>query len=162
MEEEHFDLILGNRVSNNTVGKSMSDDTVGKTMSNHTSVTSSEGLGLRVVSNLSLEGAWRRTHARLVQLQLRHVQQGVQLQHVQHGQQGRVHQPGRVRRGSGERRQRAHLGPMVCTAAVRIVRPDFTLEADCRVQSVWPVSSSMPPTTSARLVPLAPSSQRSS
>ncbi len=80
-------------MSNNTVGKSMSDDTVGKTMSNHTNVTSSEGLGLRVVSKLSLEGAWRRTHARLVQLQLRHVQQGVQLQHVQHGQQGRVHCP---------------------------------------------------------------------
>merc|ERR550532_2459969 len=62
-------------VSSNTVGKTVSNsvanNTVGKTMSNHTSVTSSmegvgvlsngsnvssEGLGLRVVSNLSLEG----------------------------------------------------------------------------------------------------------
>merc|ERR1719442_389710 len=62
-------------VSSNTVGKTVSNsvanNTVGKTTSNHTSVTSSmegvgvlsngsnvssESLGLRVVSNLSLEG----------------------------------------------------------------------------------------------------------
>merc|ERR1719418_256736 len=70
---------VGKTVSDDTVGKTVSSDTVGKTvrnsvgktMSNHTSVTSSmegvgvlsngsnvssEGLGLRVVSNLSLEG----------------------------------------------------------------------------------------------------------
>merc|ERR1719398_604540 len=66
---------VGNRVFNDTVGKTVSNsvanNTVGKTMSDHTSVTSSmegvgvlsngsnvssEGLGLRVVSNLSLEG----------------------------------------------------------------------------------------------------------
>merc|ERR1712027_142678 len=62
---------VGNRVSDDTVGKTVSNDTVGKTMSNDTSVTSSmegvgvlsngsnvssEGLSLRVVSNLSLEG----------------------------------------------------------------------------------------------------------
>merc|ERR1712088_1199606 len=66
---------VGKTVSSNTVGKTVSNsvanNTVGKTMSNHTSVTSSmegvgvlsngsnvssEGLGLRVVSNLSLEG----------------------------------------------------------------------------------------------------------
>merc|ERR1719458_1264533 len=75
---------MGKTVSSDTVGKTVSDDTVGKTvrnsvanntvgktMSNHTSVTSSmegvgvlsnssnvssEGLGLRVVSDLSLEG----------------------------------------------------------------------------------------------------------
>merc|ERR1719442_395715 len=62
---------VGNRVSNDTVGKTVSNDTVGKTVSNDTGVTSSmegvgvlsngsnvssEGLGLRVVSNLSLEG----------------------------------------------------------------------------------------------------------
>merc|ERR1719209_307868 len=54
-----------------SVGNSVANNTVGKTMSNHTSVTSSmegvgvlsnssnvssEGLGLRVVSDLSLEG----------------------------------------------------------------------------------------------------------
>jgi len=62
---------VGKSVSNNTVSNSVANNTVGKTMSNHTSVTSSmegvgvlsnssnissEGLGLRVVSNLSLEG----------------------------------------------------------------------------------------------------------
>merc|ERR1719331_1358189 len=62
---------VGKTVSDNTVGETVSDNTVGKTMSDHTSVTSSmegvgvlsngsnvssEGLGLRVVSNLSLEG----------------------------------------------------------------------------------------------------------
>merc|ERR1719264_1958369 len=62
---------VGNRVSNNAVGKTMSDNAVGKTVSSDTGVTSSmegvgvlsnssnvssEGLGLRVVSNLSLEG----------------------------------------------------------------------------------------------------------
>merc|ERR1719500_2142809 len=62
---------VGKTLSNDTVGKTMSNDTVSKTMSNNTSVTSSmegvgvlsngsnvssEGLGLRVVSNLSLEG----------------------------------------------------------------------------------------------------------
>merc|ERR1719347_1578368 len=62
---------VGNTMSNNTVSNSVANNTVGKTMSNHTSVTSSmegvgvlsngsnvssEGLGLRVVSDLSLEG----------------------------------------------------------------------------------------------------------
>merc|ERR1711887_91300 len=62
---------VGKTVSDDAVGKTVSDDTVGKTMSNHTSVTSSmegvgvlsnssnissEGLGLRVVSDLSPEG----------------------------------------------------------------------------------------------------------
>merc|ERR1719264_1329776 len=65
------DDTVGNTVSNNTVRNSVANNTVGKTMSNHTGVTSSmegvgvlsnssnvssEGLGLRVVSNLSLEG----------------------------------------------------------------------------------------------------------
>merc|ERR1719187_1661429 len=65
------DNTVGNTVSYNTVSNSVANNTVGKTMSNHTSVTSSmegvgvlsngsnvssEGLGLRVVSNLSLEG----------------------------------------------------------------------------------------------------------
>merc|ERR1719350_1557742 len=65
------DDAMGNTVSNNTVGNSVANNTVGKTMSDHTSVTSSmegvgvlsnssnvssEGLGLRVVSDLSLEG----------------------------------------------------------------------------------------------------------
>jgi len=69
------DDTMGKTVSSDTVGKtvrnSVANNTVGKTMSNHTSVTSSmegvgvlsngsnvssEGLGLRVVSNLSLEG----------------------------------------------------------------------------------------------------------
>merc|ERR1719507_161379 len=69
------DNTVGETVSDNTVGKtvrsSVANNTVGKTVSNHTSVTSSmegvgvlsngsnvssEGLGLRVVSNLSLEG----------------------------------------------------------------------------------------------------------
>ena len=62
---------VGTRVSSNTVSNSVANNTVGKTMSDHTSVTSSmegigvlsnssnvssEGLGLRVVSDLSLEG----------------------------------------------------------------------------------------------------------
>merc|ERR1711887_33305 len=62
---------MGNTVSDNTVCNSVANNTVGKTMSDHTSVTSSmegigvlsnssnvssEGLGLRVVSDLSLEG----------------------------------------------------------------------------------------------------------
>merc|ERR1719229_2134462 len=62
---------VGKSVSNNTVSNSVANNTVGKTMSDHTSVTSSmegigvlsnssnvssEGLGLRVVSDLSLEG----------------------------------------------------------------------------------------------------------
>merc|ERR1719331_1925043 len=65
------DDTVGKTVSNNTVRNSVANNTVGKTMSNHTSVTSSmegvgvlsnssnvssEGLGLRVVSDLSLEG----------------------------------------------------------------------------------------------------------
>ena len=65
------DDAMGNTVSNNTVSNSVANNTVGKTMSDHTSVTSSmegvgvlsnssnvssEGLGLRVVSDLSLEG----------------------------------------------------------------------------------------------------------
>merc|ERR1719458_1228720 len=65
------DDTVGNTVSNNTVRNSVANNTVGKTMSNHTvrnssmegvgvlsnsSNISSEGLGLRVVSNLSLEG----------------------------------------------------------------------------------------------------------
>merc|ERR1719347_1285331 len=65
------DDTVGNTMSNKTVRNSVANNTVGKTMSNHTSVTSSmegvgvlsnssnissEGLGLRVVSNLSLEG----------------------------------------------------------------------------------------------------------
>merc|ERR1712226_959638 len=65
------DDTVGNTVTYNTVRNSVANNTVGKTMSNHTSVTSSmegvgvhsngsnvssEGLGLRVVSNLSLEG----------------------------------------------------------------------------------------------------------
>merc|ERR1719180_62193 len=62
--------VSGKTVSDNTVRNSVANNTVGKTMSNHTSVTSSmegvgvlsngsnigsEGLGLRVVSDLSLE-----------------------------------------------------------------------------------------------------------
>merc|ERR1712200_128083 len=62
---------VGDTVSDNTVSNSVANNTVGKTMSDHTSVTSSmegigvlsnssnvssEGLGLRVVSDLSLEG----------------------------------------------------------------------------------------------------------
>merc|ERR1712004_316817 len=65
------DDAMGNTVSDNTVSNSVANNTVGKTMSDHTSVTSSmegigvlsnssnvssEGLGLRVVSDLSLEG----------------------------------------------------------------------------------------------------------
>ena len=65
------DNTVSNTVSNNTVSNSVANNTVGKTMSDHTSVTSSmegigvlsnssnvssEGLGLRVVSDLSLEG----------------------------------------------------------------------------------------------------------
>jgi len=69
------DDTVGKTMSSDTVGKtvrnSVANNTVGKTMSDHTSVTSSmegvgvlsngsnvssEGLGLRVVSNLSLEG----------------------------------------------------------------------------------------------------------
>merc|ERR1712066_1051780 len=62
---------MGDTVSDNAVSNSVANNTVGKTMSDHTSVTSSmedvgvlsnssnvssEGLGLRVVSDLSLEG----------------------------------------------------------------------------------------------------------
>merc|ERR1719234_1419992 len=62
--------VSGKTVSNNTVRNSVANNTVGKTMSDHTGMTSSmegvgvfsngsnvssEGLGLRVVSDLSLE-----------------------------------------------------------------------------------------------------------
>merc|ERR1712024_397600 len=60
------------------------------------------------------------------------------------------------------RTQGLHRGCQNCQSGRTSLRPGSTSEADCSVQSVSPVSSSTPPTTSAKLVPLALTSLRSS